>query len=87
MKTDHDLADRSFDVNFSGSTVVTVLLAGRHLVCANLGDSRAIIAGKSPAGGWRVTALSRDHKPDEESESRRILAQNGRIEPFRGRRG
>lgn len=43
---------------------MTVLLAGRHLLCANLGDSRAIIAGKSATGNWRITSLSRDHKPD-----------------------
>ena len=45
LKTDDDLIDRSFDVNFSGTTAVTVLLAGRQLLCANVGDSRAIVGG------------------------------------------
>jgi len=38
-----DLGNWSFDINFSGSTVVTVFISGKTLVCANVGDSRAIL--------------------------------------------
>lgn len=43
IKTDTDLQSRDFDVNYSGTTVVSVLFAGNTLICANVGDSRAII--------------------------------------------
>lgn len=43
MKTTFDLKRRSFDVNFSGSTVVSVMISGKKLVCANVGDSRAVL--------------------------------------------
>ena len=43
MKTSFDIKRRSFDVNYSGSTVVSVMISGKKLICANVGDSRAII--------------------------------------------
>ena len=43
MKTSMDLKNRSFDCNYSGSTVVSVMISGNTLVCANVGDSRAIL--------------------------------------------
>jgi len=49
-------------------------------VCANSGDSRAIICSQSDAGRWTSKALSRDHKPEEPDEALRIKKCNGRIE-------
>lgn len=43
LKTTFDLKRRSFDVNFSGSTIVTVMVTGKKLICSNVGDSRAIL--------------------------------------------
>ena len=43
MKTSFDLKRRSFDVNYSGTTVVSVMVTGNKAVCANVGDSRAIL--------------------------------------------
>ena len=43
MKTSLELKRRSFDVNYSGSTVVTTLITGKRLLCANVGDSRAVL--------------------------------------------
>ncbi len=43
LKTSFDIRKRSFDCNYSGSTVVSVMIAGRKLICANVGDSRAIL--------------------------------------------
>lgn len=43
MKTSFDIRRRSFDCNYSGSTVVSVMVSGNKLLCANVGDSRAIM--------------------------------------------
>ena len=43
IKTSVDLRWRSFDVNYSGSTVVTVMISGKNLICANVGDSWAVL--------------------------------------------
>jgi serine/threonine protein phosphatase PrpC len=43
LKTSFDIKRRSFDVNYSGSTVVSVMVSGKKVICANVGDSRAIL--------------------------------------------
>mmetsp|Transcript_14948 Transcript_14948/g.14540 ORF Transcript_14948/g.14540 Transcript_14948/m.14540 type:complete len:80 (-) Transcript_14948:552-791(-) len=43
LKTSYDLRRRSFDVNYSGSTVISVMVTGKKLICANVGDSRAVL--------------------------------------------
>lgn len=43
IKTACDIQNRSFNVDFSGTTVVSVMLTGNHITCANVGDSRAIL--------------------------------------------
>ena len=58
----------------SGSTACLVIVTPKHLVCANLGDSRACYAG---AEG--VTALSEDHKPSLPAERARIEAADGHV--------
>ena len=65
---------------FSGTTVVVVLMQGNTLVCANSGDSRAILCSSNQAGVWYFTPLSRDHKPEEPDEANRVRKCNGRIE-------
>jgi serine/threonine protein phosphatase PrpC len=44
LKTSIDLRNRSFDSNYSGTTVVSVMLTGTSLICTNVGDSRAVLA-------------------------------------------
>ena len=53
-----------------------MLLLDRKAYIANVGDSRAIM---SSHGGERVTDLSRDHKPEDESEQNRIVNNGGQI--------
>lgn len=86
--TNSELLSQLFDVEYSGSTAVTVLIMGRRLVCANVGDSRCVLLSlKRQSLGrksWTATALSRDHKPTLPDESARILRSRGRAEPCRG---
>mmetsp|Transcript_14652 Transcript_14652/g.37429 ORF Transcript_14652/g.37429 Transcript_14652/m.37429 type:complete len:345 (+) Transcript_14652:216-1250(+) len=66
---------------FSGTTAVCVLLIGNKIICANAGDSRAVLA---KVRGGRVDAvdLSDDHKPSRNDERKRIRANGGRIFPL-----
>jgi serine/threonine protein phosphatase PrpC len=72
-----------FDVHLSGSTWCTCLFYGNHMYWANSGDSRAVIVGKDPESQELIVkATSRDHKPNETDEAKRILKIGGRIEAF-----
>jgi serine/threonine protein phosphatase PrpC len=59
----------------SGSTAVAVMITPEYFVCANVGDSRAVVAR---AGGQHA-ALSEDHKPSLPEEAARIEAAGGRV--------
>jgi serine/threonine protein phosphatase PrpC len=81
--TFHGLIDTSIDSNFSGSTSVSVFLNENKIYCANVGDSRAILA-RCKNSQWQALALSRDQKPDDPTEMQRILKCGGRVEAFKG---
>ena len=65
--------NESINSIFSGTTCVSVIYTPIRLICANIGDSRAVI-GKYDKNlkKWMAVNLSRDHKPTEEDEARRI---------------
>lgn len=69
-------------VHLSGSTVCTCLFSGRQLITSNAGDSRAILVGEA-AGSLRVTELTKDHKPCDPSERKRIEESGGVIDTFK----
>lgn len=63
----------------NGCTATVALVRGRPgspmtLHVANVGDSRALLLGDSNA--WRV---SKDHKPSDAGEARRVEAEGGRV--------
>lgn len=58
-----------------GCTAVCVLLSKKEVVCANAGDSRAIMCRDG-----QPVELSHDHKPNDDRERRRIAAAGGTIE-------
>jgi len=60
----------------SGSCAIVVLIIGEICYIANVGDSRAVL---SSAGGQQMTALSRDHKPSDIEEYKRIIKAGGQI--------
>jgi protein phosphatase 1L len=59
---------------YDGSTAITALVRGRTLWVANAGDARAILVSGSTA-----IAMSEDHKPNRESERRRITQAGGTV--------
>lgn len=68
---------------FSGSTCVSVIYTPEKLIIPNIGDSRAVLGRyDQKTGKWISIDLSRDHKPTEQDEASRILANKGRIQPF-----
>ncbi|XP_071718687.1 probable protein phosphatase 2C 49 isoform X2 [Rutidosis leptorrhynchoides] len=68
LSADLALADDSSISTASGTTALTALLLGRHLVVANVGDCRAVICRKGEA-----INMSQDHKPTNPSERKRII--------------
>lgn len=77
---DQDLPEQSHE-QMEGSTAVCVLLDKDRIVCANCGDSRAVLATN---GG--IVALSDDHKPEREDEEERIVKAGGRVVEHNGYR-
>ena len=68
---------------FSGSTCVSVIYTPERLIVPNIGDSRAVLGRYDKATGkYKAIDLSRDHKPTEKDEAKRIYENDGRIQPF-----
>ena len=65
------------DANFSGTTFVMVFQVGERIICANIGDSRAIMVK-----GDKAIPLSIDQKPDDPEESKRIKENGGEISQY-----
>ena len=76
LQIDQDmLTDPDMKEELAGTTAISVLLKDSKIYCANVGDSRAVAcyAGKADA-------LSIDHKPSSDQESKRIVAAGGWVE-------
>lgn len=80
-KTVEELSTSEIDIKRSGSTCVAVAVGGKTLVCANIGDSRAVVV-RETEGNWSAEALSVDHKPDLAGEYERIVKNGGRVSPY-----
>jgi len=64
-KTDQAILSNSSDLGRGGSTAVTaILINGRKLWIANVGDSRAVLSH-----GGAITQMSTDHEPRTERSS------------------
>lgn len=69
------------DARDSGATATMVLVAGGLLLCANVGDSRAVLCSED-CGTWEAAQISVDHRPEAERE--RIVRAGGVVDACRG---
>lgn len=77
VKTNTTL-NQEMDTTNSGSTCSLIIMSNKHLITANVGDSRAIL-GRKINSGWNFIDLTRDHKPSMPDESQRIIMMGGEV--------
>ena len=63
-------------IDSSGSCAIVILIIENRVYIVNVGDSRAILSAKN---GTKIHPLSRDHRPGDEKEYKRILDAGGKI--------
>lgn len=64
--------------SFAGCTATVILTTPTEIYCANSGDSRTVLSR-----GKQAVDLSKDHKPDDPEEHRRIVGAGGFVEDSR----
>lgn len=66
---------KQMDIDFSGTSCIILIQLGDKIICANVGNSRAIMVKNYD----RIIPLSIDNTPDIPEESERILKHGGII--------
>ena len=83
-EADIQLAKQKFDCQASGTTCVIVIQLEEKIICANAGDSRAIIiyddSNNKNLSNTKVYPLSYDCKPENPFERERIIENGGTVE-------
>ena len=74
LKTDKDFITPK-NAPQSGSTAATLIVMGRRLFAANVGDSRVVLCRV----GGQCVELTSDHKPSRPDEAARVRAAGGFI--------
>lgn len=72
LLADQALADECSASDYCGTTALTVLIMGRHLVIANAGDCRAVLCRKGVA-----KQMSQDHRPSTCLQEKKRVEQLG----------
>uniref|UniRef100_A0A1I7U737 PPM-type phosphatase domain-containing protein n=1 Tax=Caenorhabditis tropicalis TaxID=1561998 RepID=A0A1I7U737_9PELO len=68
-----EISKASNEISKSGCTAVCAIVTPTHIIIGNLGDSRAVVAGKNDIFG------TEDHKPYLEKERKRIEDAGGSV--------
>lgn len=71
--------ENSVESYCSGTTNVSVLRKGEHLIISNLGDSRAVLCTRDDCNQLVSDQLTVDLKPNLPGESKRIKSRQGRV--------
>ncbi|CAL0325446.1 unnamed protein product [Lupinus luteus] len=75
LRADRALADERSVNSSCGTTALTALVLGRHLMVANAGDCRAVLCRRGKA-----VEMSQDHRPSYLPEQRRVEELGGFID-------
>ena len=88
--TDMQLRSMEFDISESGCTCCLIIHIGTHIICANTGDSRAIVVYDQANDSNSKTLnfldsvpLSIDYKPELPEEMSRIILAGGVVEQMK----
>ena len=91
LNADNSLRYEDIDSKNSGTTCVLVIHVGQHIICANTGDSRAILIfdeeNDKDLKFSKVFPLSFDSKPEKNGEKERILKMGGIVEKIKNKFG
>ena len=91
ISTDNNLKSYNLDGKESGTTCNLLIHVGEHLICSNVGDSRAIIVydeeNDPNLNFLNVIPLSNDHKPEYYEEKERILMYGGVVRQIKDKFG
>ena len=82
------LKTMEYDSSESGSTCCLIIHIGKHIICANTGDSRALVAYDESGDSKNLNylnsvPLSMDYKPEIPEESNRIMMAGGVVEQMK----
>ena len=84
LDADVQIQKEKFDSTRSGTTVVLVIQLEEHIICANAGDSRAVLIyddkDEDNLANSKIFRLSYDCKPNLPNEKRRIIESGGVVE-------
>ena len=94
LDADNQLRTMEFDISESGCTCCLIIHIGKHIICANTGDSRAIVvydqtndSNSKKLNSLESVPLSIDYKPDLPEEMERILLAGGVVEQMKDNNG
>ena len=91
ISTDHQILNSNIDVQHSGTTCLLVIILGVHLIAANVGDSRGVVAynqNNDPnLTKLKISPLSIDYKLDIPEERNRITQKGGIVKQLKDSMG
>ena len=87
LEADKELENVQFDTTESGTTCCLIIHIGTHIMCANTGDSRALVIfddsqqeNSKSLDYLKAVPLSIDYKPEIPEETNRIIMSGGVVE-------
>ena len=94
LEADKQIRNEHFDSYLSGTTCVIIIQIEEKIICANCGDSRAILIYENKKNNLtnnlkntKIFALSNDCKPDLPQEKYRIIKSGGTVEQSENEKG
>ena len=82
LDADVEIEHQGFDPSRSGTTCIIIIQILHHIICANTGDSRAVVVYDKDDNLFnsQIYPLSYDCKPELPNEKKRIMESGGVVE-------